>query len=506
MPSPKDITTLIKNLDKEGAALVQQAFHFAEKAHEGQVRFSGDPYFSHVFETAKILAELGMGPRCVAAGLLHDVLEDAKVAPETIEKEFGKEVLFLVDGVTKLGHLRYHGTDRHIESLRKLFVAMSKDLRVLIIKLADRLHNMQTLAYVRPEKQLRIAKETLEVYAPLAYRLGIRRMSRELEDLAFPFVHPEAFEKVKKMLHDKRAESGGRLEKFNRSVQKALAKAGITNAHTEYRVKGVYSLYRKLERKDWDIEKVYDLLALRIVVPTVQDCYRVLGVVHGTWRPLPGRIKDYIAFPKPNGYHGIHTTIFTGDGSILEIQIRTESMHQDAEFGIASHFAYKESVNASNIASGALEWVRWLLPLFFRSGAPETAIPARNMTDVPGWVKELADVDRTGAPNEDLSRAVKADFFADRVFVFTPKGDVIDLPQSSNPIDFAYAVHSDLGDHTAGAKVNGKLVSIETGLKNGDIVEIITKETAHPSRKWLELVKTSVARKHISRALEKLKL
>lgn len=502
-----EITTPIKNLRKEDRELLENTYQFSAEVHKDQERFSGEPYVTHAFETAKILAELGMGPITIAAGLLHDTLEDGGVAPKILEQKFGKEILFLVEGVTKLGKLHYHGAERYTESLQKLFVAMAQDLRVLIIKFCDRLHNMRTLQFVTsPEKRLRIAKETLDIYAPLAYRLGIRHLNRELEDRAFPYVYPKEHEKVKTLLKQKHKENLPHLEKFHKSVAKALAKTGIKNFHIAIRLKGVFSLYRKLNRKQWDIEKIYDISALRIIVPTVEDCYRVLGVIHGTWRPLPGRIKDYIAFPKPNGYRAIHTTVFTGDGGILEVQIRTEEMDYEAEFGIAAHFAYKEHLQTKKEDLAMFAWVWRLLPAFVFGGGNGTSSSRKTglgSSDVPSWVRELGALESTSGSHAELMKHLKTDFFENRVFVFTPKGDVIDLPIDSSPIDFAYAIHSEIGGHIAGAKINGKLVSLDSQLKNGDIVEIVTKDTAHPSPKWLDVVKTALARRHIKTALEK---
>lgn len=506
MPKLEEITSLLNNPSKKDLALITKAYDFAEEAHRPQTRFSGEPYFNHVFATAKNLAELGMGPITISAGLLHDTLEDAGVSEKTLEEEFGKEILFLVDGVTKLGKLRYHGAERHIESLRKLFVAMSKDLRVLIIKLCDRLHNMETLKYVKPEKQKRIASETLEIYAPLAYRLGIRRLSRQLEDLSFPYVYPHEFEKVKNLFKERSHEKAKHLEKFHKSIIKGLAKAGITQVHTNYRVKGLWSLYQKLKRKDWDLEKVYDISALRIIVPTVADCYRVLGVIHGIWRPLPGRIKDYIAFPKPNGYRGLHTTIFTGDGSILEIQIRTEEMHQEAEYGVASHLEYKDQAKRPKTKENpGIIWVKQILPSFI---ADKFGVEKKNWSaslgGIPEWIKQLGEIE-SSKENREFLENLQTDFFKNRIFLFTPKGDVVDLPIESSPIDFAYAIHSDIGDHTSGTMINGKMAPLDHKLENGDIVEIITKEASHPSAKWLDFATTAMARKHIKSAIEKLK-
>jgi len=512
----KEIISLLESPTEVDIALVSKAYTFAKESHKDQVRKSGEPYFNHLFATAKNLAELHMGATTISAGLLHDAIEDVGVTPEVIEKEFGKEIRFLVEGVTKLGHLKYRGTERYNESLRKLFVAMSKDIRVLIIKLSDRLHNMQTLSFVPQEKQLRIAKETLEIYAPLAYRLGIRKLHRELEDLAFAYVYPEEYEKMLKLLKNKRSEEEEMLEKFNKSLKKELGKNTMTDFHIDYRVKGLYSLYKKLQRKEMDIEKVHDLLALRVVVPTIGDCYRVLGIIHGAWRPLPGRIKDYIAFPKPNGYQAIHTTVFNGFGGIVEVQIKTADMQLEAEYGIASHISYKQSGNTARkkITNPNLLWVKKILPLrdnFETTNAPKntklTTKPAKkiNLDDVPKWVQELVAYQADEGVTDTAIDEIKSDFFGERIFVFTPKGDVIDLPKDSTAIDFAYNIHSDVGNHISGAKINGKFVAITTTLHNGDLVLVETRPNAKPSRKWLEVVKTTIAKKHIRSSLEEKK-
>jgi len=505
-----NVKEIINTMDKpspQGIALIEKAYAFAQKAHEGHTRFSGEPYFNHLSATALTLAGLGMGPRTVAAGLLHDTIEDVGVSPQTIEKEFGKEILFLIDGVTKLGKLKYRGAERHRESLRKLLVATSKDVRVLIIKLADRLHNMRTLSHVPEGKRERIALETLEIYAAIAHRLGMGAMRRDLEDLAFEYAYPKEFKETQTLLTERTKETMERLEKMSRTLKKGMAEAGVTHFRTDYRVKGLYSFFRKLKRKDNDVGKIYDLAALRIIVPSIADCYRVLGLTHNLWRPLPKKIKDYIAFPKPNGYRSLHTTVFTGDGGIVEVQIRTEEMHREAELGIASHVFYKEGsakINGEIGAGGSFDWIKSLLPrLPVRPKGSEESVQNRyTITKVPDWVERLGE---GGAEDEDYETSLKSDFFSQRVFVFTPKGDVIDLPVASSPIDFAYAIHSDIGDHAGGAKVNGKLVPLHTPLHNGDIVEIDVRKGSHPSTKWLDFARTTLARRHIKIALEKVK-
>ncbi|MCX6701620.1 MAG: HD domain-containing protein [Candidatus Zambryskibacteria bacterium] len=493
----KEIISLLQNPTKEDITLIQKAHDFVQKAHEGHVRNNDEPYFSHLFSTAKNIAELGMGATTIAAGFLHDSIEDAKVTPKEIEKEFGKEILFLVEGVTKLGKIKYRGTTRYNESLRKLFMAMSQDIRVLIIKLCDRLHNMQTLEYVSKEKQLRIAKETLEIYAPIAYRLGIKKLQRDLEDLAFAYVYPKDFEEIKKILKNKKEEVEDHLEKFEKSLKKELAKNNITNFHIDHRVKSLFSLYKKLQKYEGDVEIIYDISALRIIVPEIPDCYKVLGIIHGMWRPLPGRIKDYIASPKLNGYRSIHTTIFTGDGGIIEVQIRTEDMHKEAEFGIASHVSYKYGLKEKT-TNPNLVWLRNILP--GRSSLDSKSDSESSTNDVPGWIKELVEYQKEAG--EEFLDNVKNDFFEERIFVFTPIGDVIDLPKDSSVIDFAYAIHTDIGNHMSGAKVNGKFMAIDTILRNGDRVEIETKKSAKPSQRWLESCKTTLAKRHIRNELE----
>ena len=472
----KEIISSLKNPNDADKKLITHAYEFAKKAHEGQKRYSGEPYFeTHVVPVAIIIGGLGMDGKTVAAGLLHDVLEDAHSSEETIGKEFGEEILFLVKGVTKLGKLKYRGIERHVESLRKFFVAMAQDMRVLIIKLADRLHNIRTLEHVPKEKRRRIALETLEIHARLADRLGMGKLRSELEDRAFYYAYPEKYENVKALLKERVKINEKDVEKIHRDLQKELAAENMRGVKTEHRVKHIYSLYKKLEKKGADINKVYDIVALRVVVKNVEDCYRALGIIHRIWRPLPGRIKDYIALPKPNGYQSLHTTIFTGDGGIVEIQIRTEEMHRDAEYGVASHIFYKEKKGEAGNGGG--------------HGI--------------GWVNDLLEWQKNVSHSGEFLDHLKMDFFKYRVFVFTPEGDVIDLPDESSPVDFAYAIHSDIGDHIAGARVNGKLVPLDTRLKNGDIVEIETKKSAAPKSKWLDYAKTSVARRHIKNYLEK---
>lgn len=510
MTTVKEIIAQMSNATPEDVALVEKAYAFGQKAHEGHKRYSGEPYFIHPAAVAKYLAEFGMDAETIAAALLHDAIEDAKATPEEVEKGFGKEVLFLVEGVTKLGKHQYHGGERHAESLRRLLVATSADVRVLIIKLADRYHNMTTIEHVPEHKRRRIAVETLEIYAPIADRLGIGRLKRELEDLSFPVVDPDAYQHAVEVskLATKETEKG--LARVQKDLRHALVRKGIKDFSTSIRMKGLWSLHQKLLRKQDDITQIHDIAALRVIVPTVDDCYRVLGVIHALYKPLPGEFKDYIAFPKPNGYQSLHTTVLTPEAGVVEMQVRTEEMHKRAQFGIASHMSYK--MLGKQAPSGAFQrlsfpWIRDLVPTllnFRRSAQQAPGASKRAMTDVPRWLTELADAHAAVSPSEEFVSGLKSDFFSHRVFVFTPKGDVIDLPIESTPADFAYAIHSDLGNHMNGAKVNGKLVSFDTKLRNGDVVEILTRESAHPTAKWLEYAKTSMARRHIRYTLEQL--
>jgi len=506
MTSASDIIKHLEHPTDADRALVEKAYKTAAEAHEGHTRYSGEPYMSHVAAVALRLAEMGMGVRTVAAALLHDTIEDTELTEDDIRQGFGEEILFLVEGVTKLSSVRYYGTDRHNESLRKLFVATSQDIRVLIIKLVDRLHNMMTLSHVPEQKRLRIARETLEIYVPVAHRLGMGRIRKELEDLAFPYVYPEEHKKVIELLRQKIGKYEEKLERERKSLQKRLAESGSRDFSTSYRVKGLYSLFHKLKRKEWDIDQIYDLLAIRVVLPSVEDCYKVLGVIHDMWRPLPLRVKDYIAFPKPNGYQSIHTTVATTNGSILEIQIRTAKMHNEAEYGIASHIIYKDLQHSGKKRSPQEHWFANLVPMLFRpfiwkngkvaEAKATRGVPAK--VKIPLWISQIGEM--YAAPDSSSSEFIedmREDFFKHRIFVFTPDGDVVDLPVGASPIDFAYSIHSEVGNQTAGAKVNKKLVSLDTELKNGDIVEIETKKNAQPTRKWLKFAKTTLARRHI---------
>lgn len=465
------IYSVMKKPTEKDKALIEKAYEFSKKAHEGQLRKNGEPYFNHVFATAYNLAELGMGAVVISAGFLHDTLEDTGIKEEEIKNKFNDEIVSLIKGVTKLGTVKYKGIERNVENLRKFFISMAEDLRVLIIKLADRLHNIETLEHIRPDKQKRIALETLELYAPLANRLSMGKLKGRLEDAAFRFAYPKEYEEVKKLLSEKKDVKEKYLLEVKDQLENELKKTKIKNFTINYRQKHLYSLWTKLKRYEMDIGKIYDIIAMRVIVKDISQCYYVLGIIHSKWTPLPNRIKDYIAIPKSNGYQSLHTTIFTGTGGIVEIQIRTEEMDNQAENGIAAHFSYKEN----------------------------NKIDPKKMW----WVKELHDmnINEISKPSKFLEN-LKINFFKDRVFVFTPQGDIIDLPEGASIIDFAYAIHTDIGNHAQGAKVNGKNCSLGTVLKTHDIVEVHTNKNANPSSKWLDNAKTSVAKKHINNYLK----
>lgn len=510
MYSADEIIAQLNHPSEADRELVRKAYNFAAEAHKEHKRYSGEPYMTHTAAVGYKLAAMGMGPRTICAGLLHDTIEDTPITSENIKTAFGEEVLFLVEGVTKLSSVRYYGTDRHNESLRKLFVATSQDIRVLIIKLVDRLHNMETLGHVPAEKQLRIARETLEIYVPVAHRLGMGKLRKELEDLAFPYVYPEDAKRVTELLSKRYGNAQEILERERKVLQKRLAEVGLRDFQTSFRVKGLYSLYHKLKRKEWNIDAIYDLMAMRVVVNSVEDCYRTLGLVHNLWRPLPQRVKDYIAFPKPNGYQSLHTTVATQSGVILEIQIRTKQMHQESEFGVASHIFYKSPV-VSDITKQPSMFLSLIPSLFrpFQNSTPKETIDksftvSPHTQKIPRWISQIGQTYNADSknPTSEFVADAESDFFSNRIFVFTPTGDVVDLPVGATPIDFAYAIHSEVGEHTSGSKVNRKLVSLDTELKNGDIVEIETRKSAKPSPKWLNFAKTSLARRRIKSALE----
>ena len=473
--------------DKANFKKIKSAWEFAKLAHTGQMRLTGDSYSSHPLGTATILAVWKLDETTIIAGLLHDSIEDGGATRQDLVKNFGEEVGELVDGVTKVSHLKLRGSKKEdfIENLRKMFLAMARDLRVVLVKLADRLHNMNTLSPLSPEKQIRIASETIEIYAPLAERLGMGEVKGQLEDLAFPYVYPEEYKKTKTMsqTHFKKAEM--HIKKMKRALLKKLAQLGI-KAEVHGRKKHLYSLWRKLERHgiDWDFEKIHDIVALRIIVDTTPQCYTALGVVHNLFKPIPSvGISDFIAQPKPNGYRSIHTKVFGPKGRQVEVQIRTKVMHEEAEFGIASHWAYGEA-KQRGIKDKVLEK--------FGVKASEKL----------SWVKQLVEWQRSITDSKEFLRAVKFDALGHRNFVFSPKGDVFDLPMGATPVDLAYAVHTDLGNYIKGAKVDGKIVTLDYKLKSGQVVEILkSKNPKKPNRDWLDFVVTTTARAQIKKAI-----
>lgn len=453
--------------DPDHIALIRKAYTIGAKAHSTQLRKSGDPYFNHCIATAMNIADLNMDFETICAGLLHDTLEDTDYKDVEMREDFGETITKLVEGVTKLGKVKYSGAERHVESLRKFFIAMSDDIRVVVVKLCDRLHNISTLEHVKPEKQKRIALETIEIHARLADRLGMGRLKAKLEDLSFPFAYPDEYKKVKDILETSKANNEDALKSVVNNLSNELKILDVNIERVDHRVKHLYSLWLKLKKNNYDISKIYDVIAIRVIVPTIGDCYQSLGVIHGLYKPVQGRFKDYIAVPKPNGYKSLHTAIFSGTGEIVEIQIRTRDMHEEAEYGIASHGAYKESKYLKNTDQN-LRWTRDLLE----------------------WQK---DVNKS----EEYIKHLKDDFFNERIFVFTPKGEVIDLPIGATPLDFAYQIHTDVGDHASRSYVNDKLVSFDFTLKNNDMVKIETSDKSTPNRKWLNMCKSQLTKKHI---------
>ncbi|HEU0050727.1 MAG TPA: RelA/SpoT family protein [Patescibacteria group bacterium] len=452
---------------------IRKAFAFAEEAHRGQKRASGDPYIVHPLATATTLAEMRLPTSLVVAGLLHDVPEDTERTLDDLRREFGDDVASMVDGISKLGKIKYRGIERYMENLRKMFLAMAADVRVVFIKFADRLHNLQTLDAIPQKKQYRIALESLEIYAPIANRLGMGEMKGRLEDAAFKYIYPKEYQWVYDLAKSTREGKQEYLERIMKIALESLKDAGLQNARIHGRAKHLYSLYRKLLKNDRNIARIYDIIAVRVIVDSVADCYAALGIIHSRWTPVKGRIKDYIAQPKPNGYRSLHTTVFCEDGEIVEFQIRTPEMHREDEFGIAAHWSYDESGKKAPTGK---------------------AIP-------PQWVYELADIQQELADKKKFVESLedlKIDIFKDHIFVFTPKGDVIDLPEDSTCVDFAYTIHTDIGNTCTGAKVNEIAVPLDTILKNGDMVEIITdKSRKGPNPAWIKFVKTHHARQKV---------
>src|ERR1700677_3797541 len=461
------LRTMRANRPGDDLELVRRAYEFSQKNHGGQTRASGEPYLVHPLSVAQVLAEMKMDAVAIAAGLLHDSVEDTSVTIVDIRKEFGEQVAHIVEGVTKISQIDFATREeQQAENLRKMMLAMVDDIRVVLIKLADRLHNMRTLEHLTPERQQKIAKETLEIYGPIAHRLGMGKIRGELEDLGFRYLDPLTYEQVRDAVESRRKQGEQYLARVEQTLRDKLKEAGI-HAEGESRIKRLYSIHKKLVRQKISVEQVYDLYAMRVITKSLQDCYGVLGIVHNVWRPVPGRIKDFIAMPRPNFYQSLHTSVITEDGTPFEVQIRTEEMHRMAEEGIAAHWKYKDGpVSAQD--EQRLAWLR----------------------QVVEWQRDVSD------PTEFLS-TLKIDLYPEEVYTFTPKGKVVVLPRESTPIDFAYSIHTEVGHSCVGAKVNGRMVPLRHKLHSGDIVEIVTQPGRTPSRDWLAVVKSSRARNKI---------
>jgi GTP pyrophosphokinase len=468
----EDELPLHEKLDRE---MLVRAYRFSEIAHRGQVRNSGDPYITHSVEVAKILAELQLDTVTVAAGLLHDVIEDTDVTLRDVDEEFGKQIAEIVDGLTKIAKLPSGGStqERQVESYRKLLLSIAKDARVIIVKLADRLHNMRTLDYLPPEKRRRIAQETRDLYAPLAHRFGMAKLRWELEDLAFKHLESEEYKALAKKVAQKRGEREALIRQMSEPLVERLHRAGIRNVDVSGRPKHLWSIYKKMKQREKPYEEIYDLLAIRVLVDSVPDCYHALGIIHDGWTPVQERIKDYIAQPKSNGYQSLHTTVFGPGKQLYEVQIRTRDMHRTADYGIAAHWRYKEDVKSDEL-DRHLSWFRQVLELQMDAKTPD-----------------------------EFLEFLKLDLYQDEIFVFTPTGDVIQLPKGATPIDFAFAVHTEIGLHCAGAKVNGRIAPLSRPLRNSETVEVITSTTAKPTRDWLAHVRTGRARHKIRQVLKR---
>lgn len=454
--------------------LLRRAYVFSALEHKGQVRHSGEPYLVHPLEVADILAGMKLDAVCVAAGLLHDVVEDTLTTPDTLRERFGEDVTHIVEGVTKIGAIPFSSSEeRQVENFRKMLLAMVDDIRVILVKLADRLHNMRTLQYMPEDRRVRIAQETLDIYAPIANRLGMSKIKNELEELSFRFLEPVAYESLKGRVEAKRRTAEESIEELKARISTKLAEAHVPVVAIDGRIKRLYSIWLKLKKQKIDLDQVYDLIALRVITPSVKDCYAALGIIHQTWSPVPGRIKDFIAMPRPNGYQSLHTSVISARGLPFEVQIRTEEMHRRAEEGIAAHWKYKEGRVGAGRDEQYFNWLRQLLE----------------------WQQEVRD------PQEFLTN-LKIDLYPEEVYTFTPRGQVKVLPRGATPVDFAYAIHTDVGHQCVGARVNGRMVPLRTRLKNGDIVEVMTNAAHKPSRDWLSFTVTSRARNKIKHLIQ----
>lgn len=462
-----------ENHPGEDVSVLEKAFNFAETAHAGQMRKGGELYIQHPLHTAYILTEIKADLATVTAGLLHDVPEDTEHSLEEIKELFGADVYNLVKGVTKLGKIKYRGIERYRENLKRMFLAMTSDLRVVFIKFCDRLHNLRTLESLPPEKQKRIAQETLEIYAPIAGLLGIGRLKWQMEDICFKHLYPDKFHEIEyKYEVEKKVERNQFFQKIKKILVPKLEEINVSY-DIEARFKHLYSIYKKMQEKDKQFDEIYDVFGLRLIVPTVNDCYKVLGIVHTLWKPKTNRFKDYIAVPKPNGYRSLHTTIFGPEGKLAEFQIRTQEMHEESIYGLSAHWYYKS-----------------------KKGGPSYQPPA--------WIKEIIDIQKEITNTSELVKNIKMDIFRDRIFIFSPKGDVFELPEKSTPIDFAYAVHSNIGNKASGVIINDKLGKLDQELKNGDLVQIIIeKNRQYPNKDWLKFVKTRRARDRIKQFAKK---